>query len=169
VASVSAGNEYSAAVRLDGAIWTWGWNGSFQLGVPRDADRLVPVRSQARFLQNPPSTNVLPSVLSITASQNGTYLISLNAQYITSFAGKTITVSYSQSALQFLDAAAQIQGANVSAGPIPGTGITIASVSPGIIKITFSKSIPSGKAWSGVVTVMKFKALASGATQISVS
>ena len=44
--SVSAGpgGLHSAALKADGTVWTWGWNGEGQLGLGDYADRLVPTQ-----------------------------------------------------------------------------------------------------------------------------
>jgi len=42
-AQVSAGNQYSLAVRQDGSLWAWGWNGSGQLGDGTTVQKYAPV------------------------------------------------------------------------------------------------------------------------------
>jgi len=42
-AQVSAGNQYSLAVRQDGSLWAWGWNGSGQLGDGTTVQKFAPV------------------------------------------------------------------------------------------------------------------------------
>ena len=107
-------------------------------------------------------------VVDLTVSQGGEYLIALSAWDMASFAGRTMTVTYDPAKLQLADAAAHVYGTYTSADAIPGTGITVTSVSSGSIMLTFNTTIPQGKTWSGVITVFKFKALAAGITTLSV-
>lgn len=41
---ISAGEQFAAAVKSDGSLWTWGYNFSGQLGQGDNADKLVPTR-----------------------------------------------------------------------------------------------------------------------------
>jgi len=109
-----------------------------------------------------------PSVLQLPVTQNSQYRITLCAFDVSSFTGMAITVVYDPVKLQLMNAAEQTYGEYATTGAIPGTGITIVSVSPGTLVMAFEKSIPPGKTWSGVITVLKFKALASGIAAISV-
>ena len=108
-----------------------------------------------------------PNVLLLLMPGNE-YRIPLRARDVGSFSGMTINVTYDPAKLQLLDAAEQAYGAHTSAGPIPGTGITITSVSPGNIALAFDAPVPPGEAWSGAITVLKFKALTDGPTTVSV-
>ena len=99
--------------------------------------------------------------------QGNEYVVALRATDIDSFASMTATISYDPAKLQLMDVAAQANSAYTTAGAIPGTGITVTSASPGEAELEFDMSIPQGKAWSGVLTVLKFKALASGDATIT--
>ncbi len=44
VIAVSAGDRYTAALKQDGTVWTWGWNGFGQLGDGTNLDRSSPVQ-----------------------------------------------------------------------------------------------------------------------------
>jgi len=107
--------------------------------------------------------------IELTVTQNSEYLITLNANDIATFSGKPITVTYAPAELQLINAAEQVYGSYTATGAIPGAGITITNAAPGILELEFSAAIPQGKTWSGVITVLKFKALASGTTTISVA
>ena len=100
--------------------------------------------------------------------QGEEYRITLSAWKIASFAGKMITVSYDPTVLQLVNVADQVYGTYSVAGAIPGTALTVAAVSPGTVSITSNVTIPVGKSWAGVITILKFKALATGATAVSV-
>ena len=105
----------------------------------------------------------------LTVTQNNEYMVIVSAKNITSFYGETITIEYNPVKLQLLDTAAQVSGTHLSQGAIQGTGITIISTSYDSVSLTFNRTIPLGKTWSGAITVLKFKALVSGATVITIS
>ena len=44
---VSAGNQYTAAIKTDGSLWTWGRNGSGELGTNNTISRSTPVTTFA--------------------------------------------------------------------------------------------------------------------------
>jgi len=98
----------------------------------------------------------------LSVTQGAEYCIPLSAQNIASFAGEEISVTYDPNELQLINVADQLYDAHTAAGAIPGTGITITSVSPSSLKLTFEATILSGKTWSGVITILKFKALITG-------
>ena len=112
--------------------------------------------------------NAAANGFGFAVAQGNEYRIALRADGIASFSGIAIKINYDPAKLQLVNAAEQGGGAYAAAGAIPGTGITIVNVSSGTLVLTFEKPIPPGKAWTGVITVLKFKALASGATAISV-
>ncbi|MCL2045693.1 MAG: hypothetical protein FWG88_04850 [Oscillospiraceae bacterium] len=99
--------------------------------------------------------------LQIDAVLNKEYTIALSGADISSFNGRTLTVSYDPAQLQLLGAAEQTGNAHTTTGAIAGTDITIESVSPGIIELSFDKSIELGSSWTGAITVLRFKALAT--------
>ena len=93
-------------------------------------------------------------------------MIALTAKNVSSFSGKTITVTYDASMLQLADAAAQAYGVHTATGAIPDTGMMVTFISPGNIQFTFDKDIPQGMKWSGVITVLKLKGLATGTATV---
>jgi alpha-tubulin suppressor-like RCC1 family protein len=48
VIAISAGDWYSLALRSDGTVWGWGWNGNRQLGDGTNISRNSPVRTDLR-------------------------------------------------------------------------------------------------------------------------
>jgi len=104
----------------------------------------------------------------LTITQGNEYRVALRAEGIVSFSGMAIKINYDPAKLQLVNIAEQAGGAYAAAGAIPGTRITVSAASPGSVSLLFNTSIPQGKAWSGVITILRFKALASGATAISV-
>jgi alpha-tubulin suppressor-like RCC1 family protein len=47
VLTVSAGANHTCAIKKDGSLWCWGWNGSGQLGLGDYAQRLIPEKVMA--------------------------------------------------------------------------------------------------------------------------
>ena len=107
--------------------------------------------------------------LELTLLQGCEYRVTLTAQDVASFSGMPITVLYDPVILQLVTAAEQAVGAYTTAGAIPGTGITVTNASPGILKLSFNMDITQGMVWSGVITILKFKALTTGTTFICTS
>ena len=157
VIDVAAGAFHSLALRSDGTVWGCGENMYGQLGpnVPN-----IKIPTQLFELASVATTE-------LTVTQGDEYRITLSAWNIASFSGKTITVTYDPAKLQLVNAADQVYGTYSSAGAIPGTALTLALPSSGTVELTSGLAIPQGKTWAGVVTVLKFKALAAGTTEIS--
>ena len=109
------------------------------------------------------------SELNLTITSGKQLYVALAGQNMATFAGRTITLTYDPAKLQLIDVAAQAHGKFTANGSIPETGVTITAISPGRVSLTFDQTIPSGKLWSGVITVLEFKALATGSATVSVS
>ena len=108
------------------------------------------------------------TIIELSVAQNGEYRITLSASDVPTFIGKAITIRYDPKELQLMDAAEHVYGTYNTPGAIPGTGITVTSITPGALELAFEKFILSGSTWSGVITVIKFKALTSGTVFVSV-
>ena len=115
-----------------------------------------------------PTTGVLNSTVKLSLSQGYEYRVPIIAKGIETFAGKAVTVTYDQTALNLKTIAEQKYGEYTSTGTIPGTGITVTSASPGNITFTFDATIPQGGTWSGIITVIKFEALKNGSATVYV-
>jgi hypothetical protein len=107
-------------------------------------------------------------VFDLTVEINKHYRVTVQAENMDTFAGKTIAVSYDPTALQLTDFAAQTPQKDTATGAIAGTDVTVISHSNGKIAMQFGKTIPSGQSWSGVITILEFKALKTGSTQIEI-
>jgi hypothetical protein len=107
------------------------------------------------------------SNLTINAVAGKQYDISIAASDITSFSGMTVTMQYDPARMQLSDLCAFTKAKELSAGAIPGIGVTVSQVSNGAIVLTVSKSIPSGNVWSGVINTISLKALQSGNTAVT--
>ena len=80
---------------------------------------------------------------------------------------KQYLLSYDNEVLELLDFAEQTYGANVAEGAVEGTDITIEDISSGTIVFSFDKDVSAGKVWSGVLTLLKFRAISSGNTTVT--
>jgi hypothetical protein len=103
------------------------------------------------------------------ATANGLYSISVKGNNISAFTGTTYTVTYDSSKLTLQDFAAQTKQGTTAPGAVAGTDLTIVSHSGGVLTFTVQKTIPSGYMWSGVLTVLQFKALSTGSSSLQVS
>lgn len=98
-----------------------------------------------------------------------TYVASIIAENIVSFDGTTYIITYDASALQLLDFAAQLGTGSTVAGPIDDTSLTIISHSGGKIIFQFSNEVPEGYVWSGVISILRFKALKTTSTILNIA
>ena len=169
IVSVSAGSSHSAALSSHGAVYIWGNAPAKEQFVL--SDNTPPLQSSpnspgASVPSVPSYNNTSSLVLDIMRDEE--YLVALSAYNITSFTDKKITIYYDNTKLELIDIANQVYDTITSPGAISETGITIVSVSPGKIELTFDQPIAQGNTWSGPITILKFKAEDTGRTTISV-
>jgi predicted MarR family transcription regulator len=107
--------------------------------------------------------------MTLQATANGMYNISVKGNSISTFSGTTYTITYDSSKLELQDFAAQTKQGKTTTGTVTGTGLTIVSHSNGVLTFTVQKTISSGRKWSGVLTVLKFKALSTGSSSLQIS
>ncbi|MDQ7093823.1 S8 family serine peptidase [Desulfosporosinus sp. PR] len=86
-----------------------------------------------------------------------TFNLVINGSYLTT-PTRTITITYNAGDAQLLDLCGFTNPMELTSGPISNTTITVNRVSPGTISFTVNLPIPSGKSWSGILNVIKFKA-----------
>ena len=111
-------------------------------------------------------SGIVNATVKLALSQGYEYRVPITARNVTSFTGKAITITYDQAALELRTVAEQVYGKYVSTGVVPGSMITITSISPGVVVFTYDAAIPQGSVWSGVISVLKFEALTNGATTV---
>ena len=104
------------------------------------------------------------TVLQITASKN--YDIVFTGKNIQNFTDKVFEIRYDATALQLIDFAAQTTAYNTAIGNVSGTDLQIVSVGNGVIQFKVNKTVTDNKAWSGMFTIVKFKALKTGSTSV---
>ena len=120
------------------------------------------------FTRSPYTLSVFPVDPSADLiGQKRTFAI--KAENVTSFAGKTFTLTYNASVLELTDFAAQAGGGSVTPGAVDGTGLTIISHSGGVLTFSVNTAVPPMFSWNGVVTVATFNVLSGGDAGISVS
>jgi len=84
--------------------------------------------------------------------------------------GETFKITYDPVQVQLLDFAAQTQGLDVGVGLVPGTDLEILSHNTLTGELTFriNKPIPPSYPVTGVITLLKFKALQTVTASITV-
>lgn len=95
------------------------------------------------------------------------FTIALTANNITSFDGSEMELIFKTNELELLDFAVQSRNRAVTVGMIEGTGLEIISIGNGRVVFRLSQDIGSGRTWSGVITVLEFRALTTGTTAIN--
>jgi len=108
------------------------------------------------------------SELTLSVNTDKLYSVSIWAYDITDFDGLVFTVEYDEMVLEVDDLCYLTWPKELTTGVIPGTGVTITDFIPGEITFTVDKTIPNGMAWTGIINAVRFKALDSGATMITI-
>jgi hypothetical protein len=103
----------------------------------------------------------------ITANNEFVFICALHN--VTSFDGKVFKIIYDPLELTLVDFAAQTPELNLAAGIVPNTDLQILAHIPqsGILIFQVNKSIPLYQSWSGMITIIKFKAKITATTSIS--
>ena len=163
VDDIYAGNVHSLAIKNDGTVWAWGYNNEGQLGNGTTSKKNYP--DKINF--NPNTSIGFNTVLAqpLTFTINGNKIKSFKDE------GSRIpfTLTYDETYLLLNDFATQTSLKDISAGPVLGTPINILYHTNGAIVFTIDLNIPTGGEWSGIVTFMKFTALNTGMTSITIT
>ena len=162
VIEIAAGKSHFLALKEDGSVWGWGDNSHGGLGDFLEDEIHAPV------LLIPGHGNAYSNDLTLKASKGRSYYLPLEGSGILSFEGVSIKVAYDPGVLQLIDAARHLSGAFLFEGPAGG-GLSVMSLEEGEVVFAFDKDIPPGKEWSGLVSMLAFKALKDGETLVSVS
>ena len=156
IVSISAGDGHNLAMDKHGRVWAWGNNWEGQIGDGTTTHRLAPV------------CVLVPNGMDmdIEIKNDTTYTLSINAVEISNLNNKTFSLSYDPAEMQLLDFAAHIGSNRTTNGLIPGTPITIISHTNGEVVFSYNKAVPGGYEWTGVLTIVKFKAIKNGVTRL---
>ncbi|MFD0588393.1 fibronectin type III domain-containing protein [Paenibacillus sp. GCM10027627] len=93
--------------------------------------------------------------------------LGLTASNVTDFSKYTLVVNYDPNAIEVLDLSTLTGKAELTAGPIEGTDISIVQFTPGTITFVCGKSVLPGQAWSGVINSIKMKAKVNGGSSVT--
>ena len=105
---------------------------------------------------------ITPGMIMLDVVNGSEYLLPLTAKNIGSFDEEVFVLNYNPSELTLVDLAAQTKNPSVaSVGLVNGTEIEILSVDDGFVTLKVDRQIPAGQVWSGVLTIVKFKAVAT--------
>lgn len=85
---------------------------------------------------------------------------------LSNFADKTFTISYDPDKIEIIDLYALTPEVDMELGVINGTDIEVISISNEKIEFKINKSIAENESWTGIITIIKFKALESSDTTI---
>jgi len=97
------------------------------------------------------------------------YDITVAVNQVTDFNNMEITLTYDANIFELEDISSLTKQKELTVGSINEIGITVTSISAGEIKFKADKNITSGKAWSGILNVVRFKAHTTGEGMISVT
>ena len=161
VTAIAAESTHGLFVKSDGTAWACGDNSAGQLCQEGITSSSVP-------LQIDTSSTPILNQISINAVAGKQYDISIAASGITSFEGIDIIVNYDTAILQVTDLCSYTKEKELVSYAIPILGLSIAETMPGEITINVDKTIPVGTEWTGALTTLRFVALQSGTTEVSV-
>ena len=82
----------------------------------------------------------------------------VSGKNIPNITAKTFALSYSAADLELLDAYAPTVLSDTAIGPVAGSSMNITEIIPGSLKFTLTPDMGTYTYWSGVATVVKFRA-----------
>jgi len=147
ITNLAADTSYTFALRALSADSTSIWSNNFT----------VKTMKQNAVAQN-------ETVLRIDTAK--TYDVVFTGNNIQGLPDKVFEIHYDETAIQLIDFAAFTPAINITAGNVAGTDLQIISIDKGVIKFKLNKTIADNKAWSGMFTIVKFKALKTGSTSV---
>ena len=117
-------------------------------------------RNQAPIVEEPEIT--------INANEGREYNLCVYGKEAVNFTEVTFTLAYDPTMFEVKDLYAMTRNGETTTGIIEGTGIIFTEVTPGLIRFKTDKQVPSGKMWSGILTVIRLKAIQTGSSTITI-
>jgi len=168
IKEISAGELHNLALAENGIVWSWGANSNGQLGLSDTTGRLVPTSTYFNlFIRT--TTEIPDSYVNINAVSGREYNVAISVNNITNFAGIEVKVNYDASVFEVVDLSRFTIEKERQAGRIDGTYLTITHVSPGEIRFIKDKVIADGKAYSGIVNILSFRAKQTQSSTMQIS
>jgi len=105
--------------------------------------------------------DMLPGQLEMAVSLNRIYDVFLVAKDIESFANREIVLSFDSDVFELVDLCSYTANAELETGALADMGITITHITDDEIRLIANKDIPDNSVWSGVLTSIRFRAIAT--------
>ena len=116
---------------------------------------------------SPWSGDIINNAIKAQCKKGNTLDLGLTATDVVDFGSYEMVVTYNLGVAEVADLSTLTGAAELTAGKIEGTGITIKEFSPGRIVFVVDKAVTPGEAWTGVINGIKFKARETGGTTIT--
>ncbi len=116
---------------------------------------------------SPWSGDIINNAIKAQCKKGNTLDLGLTATDVVDFGSYEMVVTYNPGVVEVADLSTLTGAAELTAGKIEGTGITIKEFSPGRIVFVVDKAVTPGEAWTGVINGIKFKARETGGTTIT--
>ncbi len=113
------------------------------------------------------SGDIINNAIKAQCRKGNTLDLGLTATDVVDFGSYEMVVTYNPGVVEVADLSTLTGAAELTAGKIEGTGITIKEFSPGRIVFAVDKAVTPGEAWTGVINGIKFKARETGGTTIT--
>lgn len=167
VQALSCGYEYTIAVQKDGTVLAWGYDAYGQFGLGTEAREMYDRPVPAFPMEAPPEGGGSDGLISIQSGQE--YVVRFVGRNIKDFS-RSFTISYNPSELEVLDLCAQTYPKELAAGSV-NSNLTIEAFDPqtGRIQLKINREVPAAFIYSGVINMVKFRAMTTGIAKIIVS
>ena len=162
---ISAGYYHSIALKENGSIWVWGQNNYGQLGTGDNQNRMEP--TLVDFISDMPVP--IPTSIAFNALAGNEYDVVISSVEIGKFYGIEFILKYDNSVFDVIDLSRFTKEKELIPGKIKGTDLMLTHVGPGEIRFVVDKVIPQGKAYSGTIDIISFKAKKTENSTIGIS
>jgi len=110
-----------------------------------------------------------PNAVLEVGAVSGSYHLAARGEALGSLTGSKFKITYAAAALEIANLCALTWDRELAADKLEGTAITIISFAPGALVLAEDKAIPQGKLWTGVLNVVRFRALQTRNSSITVT